>query len=109
MSSVNVNDSAEVLERLARTGLPAAEQAVVTSPGSIAAAMAVKVKSLLAYNFYNVRAVQINEPGTIPTEIGSDMTAVNLAESFLQAGQLAAGTIVVICRVGDKNVFYAKA
>ena len=108
MSSVNVTDSVQVLERLVRTGLPAAEQAVVTSPGSIAAAMAVKVKSLSSYNVYNVRAVQINEPGTIPTEIGSEMPAVNLAESFLQTGQLAIGTVVVICRVGDKNVFYAK-
>jgi hypothetical protein len=39
-------------------------------------------------------------------EIGGQMQAVNLAESFLETGQLLAGTFVVMSRVGGKNVFY---
>ena len=83
------------------------EVSVVTSPGARAAGWAVKIKSLSSYNVYNVRAVVIGDAGTLPVEIGAQMQAVNLAESFLQDGQLAAGTCVVMLRVGEKNVFYA--
>jgi hypothetical protein len=84
------------------------EVSVVTSPGARAAAWAVKVKSLVSYNVYNVCAVQIGDPGSLPVEIGQQMQAVNLAESFLEQGTLQAGTYAVMSRVGDKNVFYAK-
>jgi len=84
------------------------ETSVVTSPGARAAAWAVKVKSHVSYNVYNIRTVQIGEPGSQPVEIGQQMRAVNLAESFLEQGTLPAGTYAVMSRVGDKNVFYAK-
>jgi hypothetical protein len=83
------------------------EVSVVTSPGARDAAWAVKVKSLLSYNVYNVRAVEIGEPGSLPVEIGGQFQAVNLAESFLDTGQLSAGAYVAVLRVGSKNVFYA--
>lgn len=83
------------------------ETSVVTSPGGRAAAWAVKVKSNSSYNVYNVCAVEIGDPGSLPVEIGQQMQAVNLAESFLEQGTLSAGTYVVMSRVGDKNVFYA--
>ncbi len=84
------------------------ETSVVTSPGARAAAWAIKVKSLVSYNVYNVCAVQIGDPGSLPVEIGQQMQAVNLAESFLDQGTLPAGMYAVMSRVGDKNVFYAK-
>jgi len=84
------------------------EVSVVTSPGARAAAWAVKIKNLFAYNVYNVCAVEIGQPGSLPVEIGQQMQAVNLAESFLDQGTLSAGTYAVMSRVGDKNVFYAK-
>ncbi len=84
------------------------EVSVVTSPGARTAAWAVKVKSLSSYNLYNVCAMQIGEPGSLPVEIGQQMQAVNLAESFLNQGTLSAGTYAVMTRAGDKNVFYAK-
>jgi hypothetical protein len=84
------------------------EVSVVTSPGARAAAWAVKVKSHVSYNVYNVCAVQLGEPGSVPVEMGQQMQAVNLAESFLDQGTLPAGTYAVMSRVGDKNVFYAK-
>lgn len=83
------------------------EVSVVTSPGARAAAWAVKVKSNSSYNVYNVVAVMIGDAGTIPVEIGQQMQAVNLAESFLSQGTLPAGTYTAMFRVGDKNVFYA--
>ena len=104
-SGHNFADSQQLMQRLARTGSEARQEtSVVTSPGATAAAWAVKVQG---NSSYNVRAVEIGEPGSLPVEIGQDIEAVNLAESFLQQGALPAGTYVVIARVGEKNVFYA--
>ena len=104
----NFTDSQQFLERLNRQGLPETkETVVVTSPGARVTAWAVKIKSLSSYNWYNVRAVEMGEEGSLPVEYGSQMKAVNLAESFLQDGQLPAGTYVLMCRIGNKNVFYA--
>ncbi len=96
------------LERLIRKNSQAAtEKTVVTAPGARETVWAVKVKSLSSYNVYNVKMVAINDPGILPSEIGSEVQAVNLAESFLDTGQLSVGTYVLMARVGDKNVFYA--
>lgn len=104
----NFTDSQQVLQRLARTGSEARQEtSVVTSPGARAGAWAAKVKSNSSYNVYNVRAVEITEPGVPPDEMGQEVEAVNLAESFLQQGTLPAGTYVVMSRVGEKYIFYA--
>jgi len=79
----------------------------VGSPGARVAAWTIKVISLSSYNVYNVRTVQVGEPGTVPALIGNQVEAVNVAESFLGEGQLPAGTYAIMFRVGDKNVFYA--
>ena len=106
----NIIDGQQVLERLCRKGSQdSSEISVVTSPGARVTAWAVKVKSLSSYNVYNVRAVEIGDAGTLPVEIGGQMQAVNLAESFLQTGQLPAGTYAVMSKVGKKNVFYVPA
>lgn len=108
-NAANIANRQQVLDRLSRAGSQGTgEIAVVTSPGARAAAWAVKVKSNSSYNVYNVVAVVIYDAGSVPTEIGWQMQAVNLAESFTQTGTLPAGTYVVMARVGDKNVFYAK-
>jgi hypothetical protein len=83
------------------------EVSVVTSPGARAVAWSIKVKSLVSHNVYNVCVIQIGDPGSVPVEIGQQIQAVNLAESFLDEGTLPAGTYAVMSRVGDKNVFYA--
>ncbi len=101
-------ESREELERFARNrSQQRQEVAVVTSPGARSSAWAVKVKSLSSYNVYNIRAVEIGDAGSLPVEIADTMQAVNLAESFLQQGQLSAGTYVAMSKVGKKNVFYA--
>ncbi len=109
-SGASIADSQQVLGRLCRESPQGAgEIAIVTSPGARTAAWAIKVKSNSSYNFYNVIAVVIGDAGTLPTEIGQQMQAVNLAESFTQQGTLPADTYAVMFRVGDKNVFYAPA
>lgn len=107
-NGANIVDNQQVLERLNRQGSErAAEVSVVTSPGARVAAWAVKVKSHSSYNVYNVCAVEIGDAGSLPVEIGGQMQAVNLAESFLEEGQLPAGTFAIMFRTGRKNVFYA--
>jgi hypothetical protein len=80
----------------------------VTSAGGGEATFAAKVKSNYSYNIYMVRVVEILGEGFTPVEIGGELKATNLAESFTQQGQLAAGKYVLVCSTGDKNVFYAE-
>ena len=104
----NINMNQELLGRLSRQGTEkASEVSFVTSPGARATGWAVKIKSLSSYNVYNVRVVVIGDAGSLPVEIGGQMQAINLAESFISTGGLAEGTYVLMCRVGGKNVFYA--
>ena len=108
-NTANIINRQQALDRLSRTGSQGtSEIAVVTSPGARNAAWAVKIKSNSSYNIYNVVAVVINDAGSVPTEIGQQTKAVNLAESFTQTGTLSAGTYAVMARVGDKNVFHVK-
>jgi hypothetical protein len=105
-NSAKFDDSKQLLKQLSRAGSPGVgEIAVVASPGDRAPAWVVKIKSNSSYNIYNVVAVVINAPGTLPSEIGQEVQAVNLAEPFTQIGTLSAGTYTVMSRVGDKNVF----
>jgi hypothetical protein len=67
---------------------------------------AVTVKSHVAYNVYNVRAIVVGDPGSAPLEVGEQVQAVNLAESFLTQGTVPAGKCAMMCRVGETNVFY---
>jgi hypothetical protein len=107
-TDADITNSQQVIEQLARRGSQdRSETSVVTSPGARVTAWVVKVKSLSSYNVYNVRLVEIGDAGSVPVEVGGQMQAVNLAESFTQTGQLSAGTYVAMSRVGDKNVFYA--
>ncbi len=104
----NIN-SRQLLERLGREGSQRVrEVSIVTSPGARESGWAIKVKSHSSYNVYSVIAVEIGDAGSVPVEIGKQMQAVNLAESFLQEGTLAAGTYAVMIRAGNKNVFYAE-
>jgi len=101
-------ESQQTLSKLSRHGAERAENvSVVTSPGARVNSWAIKVKSHYSYNVYNVCMVDIGGPGTLPVEISGTVQAVNVAESFLQTGQLPAGTYAVMSRVGERNVFYA--
>ena len=101
-------EAQQTLGRLIREGSQDMQEvSVVTSSGARAVGWAAKVKSLASYNFYNVCAVDIESAGTLPMEIDGQMEAVNLAEPFLQTGQLPEGTYVAMFKVGKKYVFYA--
>jgi len=104
----NIISIRRILERLSRRGPERNyEVSIVASPGARSAAWPVKVKSHSSYNVYNVRAVVVGQPGSEPSEIGSQTKAVNLAESFVEEGQLPTGTYAIMFRVGRKNIFYA--
>jgi hypothetical protein len=106
---VGTVNNIQLLERLSRQGSQGTNEiAIVMSPGTRTAAWAVKVKSNSSYNIYNVVTVILSAPGLAPNEIGQQVEAVNLAESFTEQGTLPAGTYAVMSRVADKNVFYAK-
>jgi len=108
-NAITNSGSQQMLDRLCREGSQGTgEIAVVTSPGARTAAWTVKIKSHSSYNMYNVIAVVIGNPGSEPSEIGQQMLAVNLAESFTEQGTLPADSYAIMLRVGNKNVFYAE-
>ena len=100
-------DLQEQVARLRRRegkGIPD-ESALVTATGAAPAAWTVEVVGNVEKNLYTVRQVKILSVGVPPVTIsGSETQAFNLAESFLTAGQLTAGTYAVMWRVGDRNV-----
>lgn len=99
----------DIPDRAAHTDRsPMQEVTTVASPGARAAAWAVKVKSLVSYNVYNVAVVVLGVPGALPIEIGQQVQAVNLAEPFMQQGTLPSGTYAIMFRFCDKNIFHVK-
>lgn len=105
--TVDVTEGRQVLGRLSRSSQEKAEVSVVTSPGARASAWPVKVVSHSSYNVYNIHIVVIGEAGSLPVGIGQQMQAFNLAESFIDEGQLPAGTYAIMFKVGERNIFYA--
>ena len=104
-----ITDEQQVLTALSREGAAnRKETSLVVGSGAGSTAWPVKVKSRVAWNVYRVRAVVVGEAGAIPVEIGQEIEATNLAESFTSQGALAAGTFAILFRAGERNVFYAK-
>ncbi|MHC4619331.1 MAG: hypothetical protein ACYTEQ_16420 [Planctomycetota bacterium] len=78
----------------------------VVSPGARVQTFSCKVKSLVSYNAYKVRMVEIGPPGSMPVEIGAEMEAIDLSDDFLNpAGDVPIGSIVLVSRVGSRYVF----
>jgi len=108
MENRYTTDQQALLAELAREGSESRrETSTVVSPGARIPARAVTIKSHVAYNVYLVRAIVPDNPGAVPMEIGEEMEAINLAESFLSQGNLAPGAYAVMSRVGETNVFCA--
>jgi hypothetical protein len=108
MENRHITEQQRLLAELAREGSESRrETSAVVSPGARIPARVVTITSHVAYNVYLVRAVVPGPPGAVPLEIGEQMEAINLAESFLSQGTLAPGAYAVLSRVGEKNVFYA--
>jgi hypothetical protein len=108
MENRHITEQQQLVAELARQGSESRrETSAVVSPGARIPARAVTIKSHAAYNVYMVRAVVIGDPGAIPMEIGEQMEAVNLAESFLSERTLVPGAYAIVTRVGEKHVFYA--
>ncbi len=101
------NEQQQFVERLSRSSEGLNESAFVTSAGGKAVGFVAKVISKYDYNYYNVRAVEIDIAGTIPMVVGNEVRAVNVAESFTSQGNLPAGRYVIMFRIGETYVFYA--
>lgn len=103
------SDSQSRLERLARHNPDQMQEtSLVGSSGANSLAFAAKITGLASCNIYNIAMVELNGPGSEPTQIGSRLQAVNLAEPFTADGQLQSGTYVAVLKTGQKNIFYAQ-
>jgi hypothetical protein len=109
MDNRHITDQQQVLADMARSGPDHRQEASsLVCAGGSASTWAVTVQSHVDHNVYLVRTVAIGDVGSAPLEYGEQMEATNLAESFLGQGTLPAGSYAVLCRLGEKNVFYAK-
>lgn len=109
MDKRHITDEQQVLTALSReASANRKETALVVGSSAGSTAWPVKVTSHVAWNVYRLRAVVVGEPGAIPVEIGQEIEATNLAESFTSQGTLPAGTFAILFRAGERNVFYAK-
>lgn len=108
MSDRYITDRQQLLTSLARQGSEnRKETSFVVSPEAAVRPWLIKVKSHIERNVYSVRAVVVGETGTVPSEIGAEVEATNMAESFLADGTLSAGAYAIMFRAGEKNVFYS--
>ncbi len=97
----------QFVERLLRESRGLNENAFVTSAGGKTIGFVAKVISKYDYNHYNVRVVEVGIAGTIPTIVGNEVRAVNVAEPFLSQGNLPAGKYIVMFKIGEYYCFYA--
>jgi len=106
MDHRHITDQQQLLAEMAREGSANRREAsAVVSSGAGAGAWTVRVKSHVTHNVYSVRRVLIEEAGLLPMEVGEQMEAFNLAESFVGPGSLTPGAYAVMHRIGEKNVF----
>jgi hypothetical protein len=109
MDKRHITDEQQVLSSLSREGTAnRKETSVVVNSGAVTTTWPVKIKSHVAWNVYRVRAVVLGSAGMAPAEIGDEIEATNLAESFLSQGTLPAGTFAIMFRTGEQGIFYAK-
>lgn len=101
------NEQQQLIERLGRSSEGLNENAFVTSAGGRITGFVAKVISKNDYNHYNVKAVELNPSGIPPSTIGREVVAVNVAESFIYQGNLAAGSYVIMFKMGEYYCFYA--
>jgi hypothetical protein len=105
----HITDEQQVLASLAREAQARRhETSAVVSGNAGSVVWPMKVKSHVDRNVYRVRAVVLGEGGGIPPEIGEEIEATNLAESFVGQGALPAGTYVIAFRTGPQYIFHAQ-
>jgi hypothetical protein len=109
MADIFAQNQQQQIEQILRRSLPPDENAVVSSAGGKLAGFVAKVIQRQEYNYYTVKAVDIDCVGDFPTVIGNEITAVNVAESFIAQGNLPAGRYVIIFRIGNVYAFYSPA
>jgi rRNA processing protein Gar1 len=101
------NEQQQFVEQLSRSGGEAKENFFVISAGDKVVGFVAQVIGKYDFNYYTVRAVELNVPGSEPVIIGSEVLAVNVAEPFLLQGNLPAETYIVMFKIGENYCFYA--
>ncbi len=108
-NEMNIINQQQELDRLCREpGVRFKETAIFNSSGTGSSSHAVRIQGNLSYNVYNVVNVTLGAPGCEPVAIGMDIQAINMAEPFDQQGTVPVGTYVIIFKLGNKYIFYAK-
>jgi hypothetical protein len=108
-NEINITNRQQELDRLCREpSVRFKETAILNSPGTGTLVHTVRIQGNSSYNVYNVANVTLGDPGCEPVAVGMDDQAINLAEPFDQQGTVPVGTYVIIFRLGNKYIFYAK-
>ena len=107
-NEINLTNRQQELERLSRDPEILSETTIISSPGANTFAWLARIQENISYNIYNVINIVFEEPGSEPVAMGLQAQAINIAEPFNEQGTLSTGTNVIIFRLGNKYVFYAK-
>ncbi len=107
-NEINLINREQELNRLSREPERLQDTSIISSPGANTFACLARIQELVSYNIYNVINVVLEEPGSEPVSMGLQTQAINIAEPFGEQGTLSIGTYVIIFRLGNKYVFYAK-
>lgn len=107
-NEINHVNKEQELDRLSREPDRLTETSIINSPGSNTSAWLARILENISYNIYDVVNVVPGEAGIEPILMDLHSQAINIAEPFDEQGTLSIGTNVIIFRLGNKYVFYAK-
>ncbi len=107
-NEINLINRQQELDRLTREPERLQDTSIISSLGANTSAYLARIQENVSYNIYNVINVVPGEPGSEPVEMGLQTQAINIAETFGEQGTLSIGTYVIIFRLGNKYIFYAK-
>jgi len=107
-NEINLTNRQQELDRLSREPERLKETEIISSTGANTSAWLARIQENVSYNVYDVINVILEEPGSEPVAMGMQTQAINMAEPFDEQGTLPCDIYVIIFRIGNKYVFYAK-
>jgi hypothetical protein len=107
-NEINIINRQQELDRLSREPERLKESTIISSPGANTSAWLARIQENVSYNIYDVINVVLGEAGSEPVAMGLETQAINIAEPFDEQGTLPGDIYVIIFRLGNKYIFYAK-
>jgi len=102
-----MGEESRVLAELARgPGVNRRETHTPTTAPGVPVTWPIRVLGKVERNRYNVVLVDLGVPGMVPVATSAPFEAVNLHESFLAEGVIAAGSYAMAVRMGARWAFY---